>query len=220
MLRTGSLGAALLPGLLLLSGCSGLGKFFGDTITLPGANPNLPSGLSENVERSRGQKVEAGPILPEPGNVWPGPPQPLPTLSDVSRNPGNFLPPDEQHGSEMQDGGSMSLGERNAIDNGAAIENGFSGNGANSTGGGSTGSGSTGSGSSGGGGGGNGSAGGGLGSSMSGQGLPSQVPDAASRFQMKPGGDVGKPIIIPNGDGTSTVVEPDGTVKTVKDAPK
>lgn len=205
MLRFGLLGAAMLPGLLLLGGCSGLGKFFGDTISLPGMNPNLPSGLSENVSRSRGRQVEENPILPEAGNVWPGPPQPLPTLSDVSRNPSGALPQDQQQGSQMRDGGSMSMGERDAIDKGASIENGFSGGGADQqgAGGGGTGGGSD-----------------GTNRAAGGRELPSQVPDAAPHFRMKPVTGDGKPIIIPNGDGTSTVVDPDGTVKTVKDAPK
>ena len=55
--------------------------------------------------------------------------------------------------------------------------------------------------------------------SFSGGGVPSQVPDASSRFQMRNGPANGS-VVIPNGDGTSTVIGPDGSVKTVKGTPR
>ena len=75
--------AVLFP-MLLLSGC-GFGHFLGDSFTLPGADPNAPIGDSENMLRVRSQQVAIVPLLPEPGNVWPGPPPPEPTLSDIQR---------------------------------------------------------------------------------------------------------------------------------------
>ena len=197
MRRSALLGTMMLPTILLLGGCSGLGKFFGDTITLPGMNPNIPSGVSENTDRARGQKLDEAPILPESGNVWPGPPQPLPTLNDVSRQqsddlsgamPGGHAGPamtGGSAGSSMHDGGSMSMGESNAISHGAATgADSFSGGGV----------------------------------------LDDHVPDASQHYRSKPpgggGGKSGGDIVIPNGDGTSTVIGPDGTVKTVKGTPK
>ena len=200
MRRYGWRGTLMIPP-LLLSGCSGLGKFFGDTITLPGMNPNLPYGLSETSERAEGRSPPESPILPEPGNIWPGPPQPLPTLSDVSRTQGNGLGPMPGYGgSSMHDGGSMSMGESDMIAHGAPPGGNTGGNMGGNVGGNVGGF-------SGGGGRGGGPADG-------------TVPDAAGGLRIKnaPGGT--KPIIIPNGDGTSTVIAPDGTVKTVKDAPK
>ena len=91
MRLTALLGTTMFPTVLLLGGCSGLGKFFGDTITIPGMNPNLPYGVSENNDRARGLKPAEPPILPEPGNMWPGPPQSLPTLNQASHEQGEAL---------------------------------------------------------------------------------------------------------------------------------
>ncbi len=175
MRRSCLLGTMTMTVLLLLGGCSGLGKFFSDTITLPGMNPNLPFGLSENTDRARGRMPDEAPILPEPGNIWPGPPKPLPTLSDVSRLQGGEVSGDLKGGDAMHDGGSMSMGEHDSIAHGVSGADSFSGG-----------------------------------------GLDAPAPDAASRQRTRPRGGQGGSITIPNGDGTSTVVEPDGTVKTVK----
>ncbi len=195
---------------MLLSGCSGLGHFFQDTVRIPGQNPNATTGVSENLLRSRGETPSADAILPQDGNVWPGPPQPLPTLGDVSRsggsNAGDLL---GSTGGTLPRGGSMSLGEQSQIKGGAPTnESGFSGG-----------------------------------------GLSDGVPDPAVKFRSQhpqppsgtgngpgnsPGGSTGggtggspgggsgagSNIVIPNGDGTSTVISPDGTVKTVKGTPK
>ncbi|GAC1346197.1 MAG: hypothetical protein NVSMB18_27750 [Acetobacteraceae bacterium] len=69
--------------LLGLSGCVGFGEFIDHTFTLPGENPNIPMADSENVRRVLGQTLDVDPLQPEPGNVWPGPQQPDPTLSDL-----------------------------------------------------------------------------------------------------------------------------------------
>ena len=45
------------------------------------------------------------------------------------------------------------------------------------------------------------------------------MPDAAPRYRAKSDPQA-KPIVIPNGDGTYTVIGGDGTVKTVKSPPK
>ncbi len=87
MRRPASFPLALIA--LGLSGCSGLGQFTEDTFTVPGANPNKPSGVSENIMRAEAKPVQETPVVPEPGNVWPGPPQPFPTLSEVERETQN-----------------------------------------------------------------------------------------------------------------------------------
>lgn len=84
-----------LVSLLLVSGCSGSGfwRYEQDTLTLPGlpfikgANPNQPSGSSENYFRALGAKQDANlPVqLTEAGDVWPGPPAPVPTLKDLQK---------------------------------------------------------------------------------------------------------------------------------------
>jgi len=190
MRRSALFGTMFFPAVLLLGGCSGLGKFFSDTITLPGMNPNLPFGVSENADRARGQRPDTSPILPESGNVWPGPPQPLPTLNEVSHEQSSDLSGKMQNlggplrhggGQSFNDGGSMSMGESESITKGAMSgADSFSGSGS----------------------------------------LHDTVPDASSKFQVKTTHEKDGSIVIPNGDGTNTVIGADGTVKTVKAAPK
>ncbi len=69
---------------LLLPGCSGFGTFLGDTYGFHG-DEHLPIGDSENVRRVEGQPANEAPLTTEPGNVWPGPIQTEPTLSDLER---------------------------------------------------------------------------------------------------------------------------------------
>jgi hypothetical protein len=73
---------------VILSGCTGFGTFLDHTFSLPGYNPNLPMTDSENVRRVLGQSPGPTPLLPEQGNVWPGPERPEPTLEDIQKNPG------------------------------------------------------------------------------------------------------------------------------------
>jgi hypothetical protein len=79
---------AALATLLLLTGCSGSGfwAYERNTLTLPGANPHMPVSSSENFLRSRGAVVpEPTPQLTEAGDIWPGPPAPVPTLKDLQK---------------------------------------------------------------------------------------------------------------------------------------
>ncbi|MBS1102063.1 hypothetical protein JK202_03385 [Gluconobacter sp. Dm-62] len=194
--------AALLALPLALSGCSGMGKYIRDTMVWTALdNPNGPHGDSENIHRARGEKFAETPIFPESGNIWPGAPQPLPTLKDVENPDSSF---------------SHALGDPATYFGGAALDETFMG-----------GIGSK----------------GGLGSSgqqlMQGQSmsvgenadmhqgvsrdrshviptLPSSVPDSAARFLNK---SPSKTIVIPNGDGTSTLIAQDGSVKVVRGTP-
>ncbi|WP_232227970.1 hypothetical protein [Asaia astilbis] len=124
--------AALLAIPLVLSGCSGLGKSLQDTATLPGANPNMPEGVSENLEKVKGHTYMAMPLLPESGNIWPGAPQPLPTLRDVEASPnglrdamsdtdsyfGSMTKGMDASGAQLGDGGALSIGEHDGVVNG------------------------------------------------------------------------------------------------------
>ncbi|GBR11602.1 hypothetical protein AOE01nite_08400 [Acetobacter oeni] len=49
---------------------------------------------------------------------------------------------------------------------------------------------------------------------FSGSGLPSQEPDVAEKFGA--GKSSNSTIEIPNGDGTTTIIHPDGSISTVK----
>lgn len=101
-LPRGLFAVALLAGGLALQGCSnyenplasasdifgnpvaGMGNFLGDTVSFT-TNPNRPAGDAPNVQRVMGKGYEPDPLLPEPGNVWPGPLPPEKTMSDLQR---------------------------------------------------------------------------------------------------------------------------------------
>lgn len=159
--------AALVASLLVLSGCSGFDKWLTDTATLPGANPNEPHGESETLRRVRGYATTETPLLPEAGNIWPGAPKPLPSLSDVASDH------DAQTaggvGGDLPDGGKLSIGED--------FQDSFSGAGKSAA-------------------------------------LPSVEPDVASKYGG--GKSASSTIEIPNGDGTTTLINPDGSIRTVK----
>lgn len=70
--------------LLLLSGCTGVGSYMRSTIS-PNGNPNTPKSEAINMQRARGNVVEVQPITPMPGDVWPGPVQPVPTLGQIQK---------------------------------------------------------------------------------------------------------------------------------------
>ncbi len=80
----------LTPLLLLvgLTGCTGLGEFMDHTFSNPRRNPNIPMTDSENVRRVRGLDPALQPLEVEPGNVWPKFDTRDPTLEDVANNPG------------------------------------------------------------------------------------------------------------------------------------
>jgi hypothetical protein len=87
---------------ILLPGCAyvgdptaGFGDFIGDTHT-PSANPNRAMGDSENMQRVKGNEVTAPPLLTEPGDVWPGPIPPEPTLGDIERQQNQQMQQQEQ----------------------------------------------------------------------------------------------------------------------------
>jgi hypothetical protein len=72
----------LLLGLLTgLSGC-GYHTWYNPPFT-GGTNPNQPIHDSENYRRVLGRQADLAPINPEPGDIWPGPLPPSPTLSDL-----------------------------------------------------------------------------------------------------------------------------------------
>ncbi|MFT8931492.1 MAG: hypothetical protein ABF976_02215 [Acetobacter syzygii] len=113
--------AALLGVCVMMSGCAGFEKVMSDTMTLPGENPNAPSGSDLNMRRVQGQATKEVPILPQGGNIWPGPPDPLPTLEDVARGRAGRPPAAGQAtatGPQLPDGQEMSIGEQESIHKG------------------------------------------------------------------------------------------------------
>ena len=73
---------------VLLGGCSGSGfwRYQEDAFSLPWQNPNAPAGSSENFHRAKvGSTATGTPLLTEAGDIWPGPPLPVPTLKDLQK---------------------------------------------------------------------------------------------------------------------------------------
>ena len=56
-------------------------------------NPNRPAADSPNARRVMGAEIVADPLESEPGNIWPGPLPPVRTMSDMQREMGGTLPP-------------------------------------------------------------------------------------------------------------------------------
>jgi hypothetical protein len=71
---------------LALSGCGY------DTWSNPpfssGNNPHFPAGESENLRRVTGEQFQTPTLTPEPGDIWPGPLPPSPTLQDLEQQGG------------------------------------------------------------------------------------------------------------------------------------
>lgn len=72
---------ALLALALSLSGC-GYNTWWNPPFS-GGFNPNQPAGDSENLLRARGQEAAAPVLTTEPGDIWPGPLPPAPTLKEL-----------------------------------------------------------------------------------------------------------------------------------------
>ena len=62
-----------------------MGVFFDHTFQWYGANPNGPAGSSETFQAIRGLPVDVPPLVPEKGNVWPENQAPDATLQDIER---------------------------------------------------------------------------------------------------------------------------------------
>jgi hypothetical protein len=78
---------------LTLAGC-GYQTWWNPPLT-PGYQPHAPAGDSENLLRAKGDAVNLPPLTPQPGDVWPGPVPPTPTLQELEQQ-GNLEPAPEQ----------------------------------------------------------------------------------------------------------------------------
>ncbi len=68
---------------LALPGC-GYNTWWNPPFT-SGSNPNFPAGDSENMRRVMGEQVDSPMLTPEPGDIWPGPLPPEPTLQELEQ---------------------------------------------------------------------------------------------------------------------------------------
>jgi len=82
----------LLGFVLILPGCVGADDFLADTFSY-GTNPNRPLGDSMNMRRVQGLAAPAEAVVPESGNVWPKGVEPLPTLQDLEGEGRRTEPP-------------------------------------------------------------------------------------------------------------------------------
>jgi len=94
---------------LLLGGC-GYHTWWNPPFTT-GNLPNAPKGDSENLMRAEGSAPSVTPLTPQAGDVWPGPLPPTPTLQDLESQ-GNIVPGVEQPvpGSPLNLGAAPSEG--------------------------------------------------------------------------------------------------------------
>jgi hypothetical protein len=71
---------------LIVSGCSY--KAWWNSPFTGGYNSNLPVSDSENMRRVQGRQPSIFPLITEPGDIWPGPVAPQPTLKDLEATGG------------------------------------------------------------------------------------------------------------------------------------
>ncbi len=159
--------------------CTGLDRHLHNTIN-PFGNPNTPDARSETAQRIQGAKATSTmPLLPEEGDVWPGQPEPVPSLQDVSRSDAHFVAKwqkarpqlDADLRQQLNDGQGMSVGEDVGKRYGSGRD-----------------------------------------VMPIGQPIPSHVKDNAPPYMEPANKGV---VTIPNGDGTDTLIAPDGSVKIV-----
>lgn len=184
---------ALLALLLTLSGCGGSYNTWHDLPFTTGSNPNRPPGNSENMRRVMGETANVQPLTTEPGDVWPGPIQPPPTLQDLetqSGQPTQPLPPVGSSTPPMPSTvpimPSLPSQAPSATLPGQSSVTGIPG----------------------------------TQTPQSGQVVPTNqglgvTTGGTAKYQtiITPGG--GQSIVVPNGNGTSTIIHPNGTVETV-----
>lgn len=162
---------------LLLGGCqfagnpfSGFGGFLYDTHTFK-SNPNLPPGSDETMQRVQDKAVSVEPLLPEPGDVWPGPMKPIPTMEEMQKQDMQQLPPPNIPATPppMLFPGETSDAPYGKTPPAASPASPAKSGPTNAT------------------------------------GTPTSTPPAGG----------GQGIMVPNGNGTSTLISPDGTIQTV-----
>ena len=98
----------LVPFLLVLPGCTGFGTFLAHSVSFPGTNPNRPAADSENMRRAYGAPAPVSALQPETGNVWPGPQRPDPTLTDLEQQQNRDTSGAQQNGQPPRTRGSST----------------------------------------------------------------------------------------------------------------
>ncbi len=172
----------------LLSGCTGTGVFLDHTTQWFSRVPNMPAGSSETFLRIRGERVDVAPLLPETGNVWPTDTGPDATIQDIQKRQDDEIRRNGGRPAPAQPGGGGAVARARDADRGLPPPQ------------------------------------------------PQPPPVRRSPTVITPSGpsvDVtgggtgrgyrelqsptpgGSGILVPNGNGTSTLIGPDGSVQTV-----
>lgn len=178
---------------LMLAGCGGGYNTWHDLPFSTGSNPNLPAGDSENMRRAMGETANVAPLTTEPGDVWPGPIQAPPTLQDLesqgSATPGQPMPPVGSSTPPMPSSVPIMPLPSQAPSASLPAPSSVTGLQSGQT-------------------------------PKAGQVVPTSkglgvTTGGTANYQtmVTPGG--GQSIVVPNGNGTSTIIRPDGTVETV-----
>ena len=178
---------ALLGLCLGLAGCS-----HSSAIGLPfvsGADPYAPSGASETMARVQGHASTTEPLRPTPGNVWPGPIKAQPTLETLEQQPMELpnqpAPPPLPRGSSTP---PASLPPVPAVPRVPPVPNAETGQAPAPAPSATT------------------------IPTRDGQAVPSGGTDSYRTITL-PNGTTG--VMVPNGNGTSTIIRADGSVETV-----
>ena len=192
------LGPQLLALILLLPGCgSGFGDFVGDTFTIR-RDVNAPQGDSLNLRRVRSQTADVPALQPEPGNIWPGPPKAEPTLSDLEHEGNPGAPEMPVPGSRLyQPQGSSTMPPSTSMQMPNPPVPGVAPRLAPSAAAPSAPS---------------------VLSTPNGPAVSTGNGSRAFQQYSSPRGPASGGILIPNGNGTSTLIHPDGSVETVPTA--
>lgn len=183
---------------LLLSGCagSGFGGFVHNTFTT-GGDQRRPQEVSENVARANGAAPKVTPITSAPGNVWPGEIKPLPSLADIAKTlPTGETPPPSLPPTTVPSPGRTPPAGLTTPETNPAVP---SGRGASAA----------------------------PGANAEKPNVPTGTVVTTSRGPEKVSGGTGNfltltgpggqyaGIMVPNGNGTSTIIRPGGAVETV-----
>jgi hypothetical protein len=100
--------------MLLLSGCAGVGNYMQSTLS-PSGNPNAPKTEALNMQRARGEAVAVQPITPMPGDVWPGPVPPVPTLDQIQKRMNTPLSQEYNQQYNASAGAAPSSSDRSSL---------------------------------------------------------------------------------------------------------
>jgi hypothetical protein len=87
---------------LMLAGC-GYQTWWNPPFTT-GYLPYAPTGDAENMRRAKGDTVDVPPLTPQPGDVWPGPVPPTPTLQELEQQGMGTAPEQPVPGSPLSRG--------------------------------------------------------------------------------------------------------------------